>query len=297
MARFKRPRDVPRRLKAFLYGPAKVGKTTAAVQCPNAALIDSERGTDHYKDLMAKSDAVVFQTTDLDEVIESVKELIADPGDRLSIVIDPITPIYSQALDDAAIQLVADAKRKGTSGDPLAFGRHYGVANNKMKRLVNLLMVLDMNVIVTAHQKDVYGDDMKTTGFTFDGWKKLDYVFDLILRLEKSGKGAKAKREAHVVGSRIKEFPTDEHFEWSFAELSARYGNDLTRTPKKIKLATAANLKEFNELLVQLTPEERVRLGIDKALKGVDDLSDLENDRIQKGIDLISKHLEKGATL
>jgi flagellar biosynthesis GTPase FlhF len=43
--RAKKPEAVEKRLKLFMYGPAGVGKTTAAIQFPNAYIIDCEKGT------------------------------------------------------------------------------------------------------------------------------------------------------------------------------------------------------------------------------------------------------------
>ena len=43
----KRPEAVTKRLKLFLFGSYKVGKTTAALHFPNTYVIDGERGTEH----------------------------------------------------------------------------------------------------------------------------------------------------------------------------------------------------------------------------------------------------------
>ena len=61
----------------------------------------------------------------------------------------------------------------GSAGD---FGRHYGEANKIMKRLANLIMALDMNVVVTAHSKKEYGDNLKVLGHTFDAGEAFPQV-------------------------------------------------------------------------------------------------------------------------
>ena len=43
--RAKKPEAVTKRLKLFMFGPAGVGKTTAAIQFPNSYIIDCEKGT------------------------------------------------------------------------------------------------------------------------------------------------------------------------------------------------------------------------------------------------------------
>jgi len=45
MLRARKPEAVVKRLKMFMFGPAGVGKTTAAIQFPNSYIIDAERGT------------------------------------------------------------------------------------------------------------------------------------------------------------------------------------------------------------------------------------------------------------
>lgn len=54
-----------------------------------------------------------------------------------------------------------------------------------MKHLLDLLIRLDMNVIITAHAKNEYGDGMKVIGETYDCYKKLDYLFDLVIQIQK----------------------------------------------------------------------------------------------------------------
>ena len=40
--RARKPEAVTKRLKLFMFGPAGVGKTTAAIQFPNSYIIDCE---------------------------------------------------------------------------------------------------------------------------------------------------------------------------------------------------------------------------------------------------------------
>jgi predicted ATP-dependent serine protease len=166
MLRAKKPEAVQKRLKLFMFGPAGVGKTTAAIQFPNSYIIDCERGTENYDKLITNSGSAVFQTTDIQEVIQEVKALLTERHDYRTLVIDPITTIYNDLLDKCEQQVGAD------------FGRHYGAANKTMKRLANLIMALDMNVVITAHAKPEYGQNLAKIGYTFDGWKQLDYWFD-----------------------------------------------------------------------------------------------------------------------
>src|SRR5688500_8481655 len=196
MLRARKPEAVTKRLKMFMFGPAGVGKTTAAIQFPNSYIIDGERGTENYDKVISASNSVVFQTTDMNEVVQEVKSLLTVRHDYRTLVIDPISTIYNDLLDKCETQVGAD------------FGRHYGAANKTMKRLANLIMNLDMNVVITAHAKPEYGQNLAKIGYTFDGWKQLDYWFDLVVELGKKGR----KRLANVVMTLVERFTDDDVF-------------------------------------------------------------------------------------
>jgi len=218
----------------FMFGPAGVGKTTAAIQFPNSYIIDGEKGCENYDKLITASGSVVYQTTDINEVVQEVKSLLGERHQYRTLIIDPITPVYNDLLDKSAQQVGED------------FGRHYGAANKTMKRLANLIMNLDMNVIITAHAKTEYGQNLAKIGYTFDGWRQLDYWFDLVVELGKKGK----KRFGKVVKTRIDTFPDEDVFEWSYDAIKKRYdASILEREAEQIPLATPEQVREIKELL------------------------------------------------
>jgi hypothetical protein len=273
--RAKKPEAVTKRLKLFMFGPAGVGKTTAAIQFPNSYVIDCERGTENYEKLVNESGSAVFQTTDIQEVIAEVKSLLTEKHDYRTLVIDPITTIYNDLLDKCESQVGSD------------FGRHYGAANKTMKRLANLIMSLDMNVVITAHAKPEYGQNLAKIGYTFDGWKQLDYWFDLVVELGKKGK----KRFAKVVKTRVESFPDEDVFEWSYDAIKRRYDvNVLEKEAAQLKLATPEQVREIKDLLslVRL-PDGTVDKWFAKA--GVDLWEDMPADVVQKCIEYVKGRL------
>jgi hypothetical protein len=275
MLRARKPEAVTKRLKLFMFGPAGVGKTTAAIQFPNSYIIDAERGTENYDKLITASGSSVFQTTDVNEVVQEVKSLLTEKHDFRTLVIDPITPIFNDLLDKCETQVGAD------------FGRHYGAANKTMKRLANLIMNLDMNVIVTAHAKAEYGQNLAKIGYTFDGWKQLDYWFDLVVELGKKGK----KRMARVAKTRIETFPDEDVFEWSYDAIKKRYdASILEREAQQVTLATPDQVREIKELLhVVRLPEGLVDKWLSKAQ--VDTFEDMPAETINKCIDYVKNRL------
>jgi len=273
--RAKKPQAVVKRLKLFMFGPAGVGKTTAAIQFPNSYIIDCERGAENYDKLITASGSAVFQSNDITEVVAEVKNLLTEKHDYRTLVIDPITPVYNDLLEKCE-------QRVGTD-----FGRHYGEANKQMKRLANLILALDMNVIVTAHAKTEYGENLRKLGYTFDGWRQLDYLFDLVVELGKKGR----KRFGKVVKTRIETFPDEEVFEWSYDAIKQRYdAHVLEKQADVMQLASPAQVRELSELLsIVRLPEGTTDKWLSKA--GVDTWEDMPADAIAKCIDYVKNRL------
>lgn len=281
MLRAKKPETVTKRLKLFMYGPAGVGKTTAAIQFPNSYIIDSERGAENYDKLITASGSAVFQTTDIHDVISEVKGLLTEKHDFRTLVIDPITPLYNDLLEKCEHKVGSD------------FGRHYGEANKTMKRLANLIMALDMNVVVTAHAKKEYGQNLAVLGQTFDGWRQLDYWFDLVVELGKKGK----KRVAKVVKTRVDAFPDEDSFEWNYESIKKRFDPAmLEKEAQVVQLASQQQVVQMKELLnVVRLPEGTVDKWFAKA--GVDVWEDMPAETIGKCIEYVKNRLPSNAAV
>lgn len=276
-----KPKAINKRLKAFFYGAAKVGKTTAAIQFPKPYLIDTERGAenDKYVNMLEKGGGVIFQTTDFDEVVKEVSQLMTEKHEYKTLIIDPLTILYDDLLEKSATKGISATDKEGT-----AFGRHYKVAEKRMKSLYSMLMKLDMNVIITSHAKAQYqmnGKEMILIGQTFDCYKKMDYMFDLILEVQKRGK----ERVALVKGTRINGFKEDEVFPFSYEEMANRYGKEILEKDCEVqKLSDPEQLKELRRLIELLNVQQET---IDKMLKKeeVEDFEYMSQEYIQKCID------------
>ena len=146
------------------------------------------------------------------------------------------------------------------------------------KRLANLIMNLDMNVIITAHAKPEYGTNLAKLGYTFDGWKQLDYWFDLVVELGKKAK----KRQAVVRKTRIETFPDEEVFEWSYDAIKKRYdASILEREARTVSLATPEQVREIKELIdIVRLPDGLVERWFNKAQ--VDNFEDMPADTLAK---------------
>lgn len=258
-----KPSKIEKRLKALFYGMAGAGKTTAAINFPRPYLIDTEKGAENsqYVNILEKKGGAVFQTNDFDELIKEVKALLTEKHEYKTLIIDPLTTLYNDLLDKCANQLKSSSKEKDATGTE--FGRHYGEANKKMKQLLNLLLRIDMNVIITSHAKNEYAGNMTLVGTTFDCYKKLDYLFDLVFEVQKRGK----ERAGLIKKSRIEEFPDGETFPFSYEEIAKRYGKEiLEREAISEVLASKEQIERLKELIeLYKEPEEVVQKWLDKA--------------------------------
>jgi hypothetical protein len=148
-------------------------------------------------------------------------------------------------------------------------------------------MNLDMNVIMTAHAKAEYGENLRKLGYTFDGWKQLDYWFDIVVELGKKGK----KRMAKVAKTRVDTFPDEDVFEWSYDAIKKRYdASILERQAQQLALATPDQIREVKELLhIVRLPEGLVDKWFSKAQ--VDTWEDMPAETIDKCLDYVKNRL------
>jgi len=290
--RAKAPVNKGNRLKMFDYGPAGCGKTTAAIQFPHAYIIDTEGGTDHYADTINKAGSVVLQTSSIHEVIAEVHALLTEEHDYQTLIIDPFTHLYNDAQDywtRIFEKYAANDKAKETQD----FGAGYwGKVKRDVKRLERMMMALDMNLIVTAHQKNEYGENMKKLGVTFDSMRGDDYVFDLIFRVERFGDklmAYKVKERADIlVGQK---FP--DSFEWSYDNFANFYGREnLERKAVPVVMATDKQVARVKQLVEALRIEETETAKWFSKAK-VEDWDEMTSETIGKTITFLENKLEE----
>lgn len=220
-----KPEPKEKRLKMFVYGQAGIGKTIAALQFPNAYIIDTEKGTDFYADVINKSNSVVLQTFLPDEIKAELKELLTTKHDYRTLIIDPITQIYN-AVQAKWTKIFEKNSKSQKESDIQDFGmRYWGKVKGEFKSIQRMIIALDMNVIVTAHQKDVYGNNFSKLGTTFDSMRGDDYLFDIIFQIVKKGdqRIALTIKERAIIGGN--KFPAE--FEWSYENFLKFYGKEI----------------------------------------------------------------------
>lgn len=279
------PELVKKRLKTLMYGVAGAGKTMAAISFPRPYLIDTEKGYEHeqYLEKIKQNGGSVFHTIDFDEVLTEVKALATEKHSYKTLIIDPLTVIYNNLIEKCA-----SARVSHKNPDGMAHGGHYIAADRKMKQLLSLLIKVDMNVIITCHSKNLYGDNMTLLGQTFDGYKKLDYLFDLVFEINKKGK----IRESIIKKTRIEAFQESDRFPFSYDEIATRYGREILEKDCQELLATPHQISQIENYIKLMNIKPEI---IEKWLNKGDANSWDEMDR--KHMDSIIEYLKSKLTL
>lgn len=275
----------PSKPKILIFGKPGAGKTWTSLDFPSAYYMDTEGGADlgHYTEKLKKAGGVYFGpeqgSLDFQTVLEQVQALATEKHEYKTLIIDSISKLF-------ALEIAKEADRLG---DKNGFGADKKPAIAYMRKLVSWLTRLDMNVIMIAHEKPMWGIDSKgertEIGVTFDAWDKLEYELHLCLNIFKQGKDHKAR----VTKTRLTGFPTAEVFPWSYPDFASRYGKDvIEKEATQLIIASAEQLEKVGHLLkIVKLPEGQE----DKWFKaaGVDEWKDMDAVKVQAIIDYILK--------
>lgn len=263
----------PGKIKMLTFGKPGVGKTWLSMDFPSVYYVDCEGGARlaHYQRKLSESGGAYFGVEDgaLDfaAVIAQIEALATESHEFKTLAIGSITKLYQTAI----------ANEQQKLGDKDAFGASKKPAVAWMRRLVNWIQRLDMNVLFETHEAVEWGLSPKTgmreeIGQTPDVWDKLPYELDLTLRIEKRG----PSRVCVVRKSRLTGFPEGDSFDCAYPIFAERYGKDfLESAPAVITLASAEEVAEINRLLgVVNVPNKEIEAALARAqAESVNELS------------------------
>ena len=243
----------PGKIKMMVFSKSGIGKTWLSMDFPKPYYIDCEGGARlaHYQEKLAKAGGKYFGVEDgaldFSAVLAQVQALATEQHEFQTLAVGSISKLYQTAIANEAERL----------GDKDAFGASKKPAIAFMRRFVNWIQKLDMNVLFEAHEVAEWGlvnGQRSEIGQQPDAWDKLLYELDLTLRLEKQG----PSRYAVVRKSRLTGFPEGERFPLEYAEFATRYGKDFIEcaaTP--IVLARPEQITEIRRILELVKVEEK----------------------------------------
>ena len=176
---------VNKRLKFAIYAEVGVGKTMLALQFPNLAVLDYERGTAPY---VGKYDFDVEFVSTADQAEKAVRDLARDPGGHTALLIDPISK-YCTAVGER--RRLVRIKETGNPEYELDFRNDFGIIKRDISNFVTDLLKLDMNIIVTARRKPIYAKTgfMNEIGCKPDMHVLIGEIFDTIIYAEVDTEG------------------------------------------------------------------------------------------------------------
>jgi hypothetical protein len=248
----------PGKAKGLIFGGAGVGKTWFSLSFPAPYYFDCEGGADlrHYQERLKKNRGVYVGpdggALDFDVIIGQIKALATETHPYKTVIIDSVTKLFQ-------IAIANEAERLGARD---AFGASKKPAIAKMRQLVNWIQRLDMNVWFIAHEITEWGQSATTgqreeVGKMADVWDKLNFEFDLVIRVIRCGKDYPAI--GSVNKSRLIGFPLYDTFPLEYGEFATRYGKDfIEAATTTVALATPEQVAEIVRLaeILKITEEE-----------------------------------------
>lgn len=244
----------PGKIKMMTFSKSGIGKTWLSMDFPHPYYIDSEGGArlEHYQKKLKEACGAYLSIEDgacnFETVLHQVQALATEKHPYQTLAI-PITKLYQSTI----------ASEQERLGEKDVFGASKKPAIHNMRRLINWIQKLDMNVLFEAHETTEWGVNPKTgnreeIGNQPDVWEKLIYELDLTLRLEKRGNS----RYAVVRKSRLLGFPEGESFPLEYSEFAKRYGKDFIEGKvNQIVLASPEQVSEIVKLVEVLKIDDK----------------------------------------
>lgn len=276
----------PGKIKAVLYGPPGVGKTTLALSFPTPYFYDAEGGAKgpQYRELLKKSGGGYMGPEDgtlsFDTLIDQMQALATEKHPYKTLIVDSLTKLYQTAI-------AQEAERLGSKD---AFGASKKPAIAAMRRLVLWAGRLDLNIWFICHEVSEWGliDGQRAEiGKMADCWAPLIYELDLAVQAQKRG----PQRVAIVRKSRLQPFPDGDTFELSYGEFAARHGKEVVEAEAgTIQLASPAQVTEVTKLLALIAiPQTDIDKWFNKA--NVENWQEMTSDQIQSCINFLKKKI------
>ncbi len=266
-----------KRAKILISGEPGSGKSFFSIQFPGVYYIDIEQGAkrEQYQEMLIKSNGLYVGpqqgVSTFDDVNAEFKSLATEKHNHSSVVLDSLSHAYFME--------AARAEMKGGS----EFGRDKKAANKPSRELLRWIDLMDMNVILIAHQKIDWSkkDEVKTS---YDAYEKTGYALDLWLEIV--GKVIMVRK------TRLKQFAEGSSFPRDYATFANMFGQDkLGAVSKPIVMASKEQVDRFMELTRLLNvPQETIEKALDKY--DVEKIEDLTSEQIDEGIGFYSKKLD-----
>lgn len=284
--RAKKPEFKQERFKVLLYSEPGVGKTHFCCSFPDSYYIDTENLEDnkHFVEMLRANNSDHIRLNELSDIIKEVKELLSTKHNYKTLIID------SLSFPNGALAAL-EAERlhnKTPSNEGTEFGANVAKGKRLTFQLGILLSRLDMNVIVTSHQKAKFLKS-EQIGDTYDINDKMEYALGSAFQMKLMG----SSRRAFIAKSRNPGFVkgTTIDFENGYEIVKNVYGEEVFKRESTAEvLATSEQLSSLNHLIQTLKyPEEETQKWLIKA--GAQSFDEMNTALIQRCIDFLKEKL------
>jgi hypothetical protein len=276
------------RLKVMLYAAAGAGKTHFCCSMPDTYYIDSEGVEDypHFTDMIRDNRGDLIYLTELTEIIKEVKDLLSTKHNYKTLIIDSISfPAgWLSQMEAERLQKKSKGESEGTD-----FGANLAKGKRLTYQLGILLSMLDMNVVVTSHERPRYIEG-KEVGTIFDINDKMAYSLGSVWNMKMQGKN----RKVYIEKSRYPQLKTGESLDFNdgYEVIKNIFGEEIfTRESIAVELATQEQLDKFKHLTGILgTSEETIQTWL-RTVKAPS-IESLTKETIQKWIDKLTTQIQ-----
>lgn len=266
-----------KRAKILISGEPGCGKTFFSIQLPGVYYIDIEKGAtrEQYQEMLLKSGGMYVNpdhgVSTFADINAEFKSLATEKHSYNSVVLDSLSHAYFMEAARAEAKMGSD------------FGRDKKEANKPSRELLRWIDLMDMNVVLIAHQKIDWSkkDDVKTS---YDAYEKTGYSLDLWLEIV--GKNVIVRK------TRLKEFPEGTIFPRDYSIFAKMFGVEkLSAEATPISMATKEQIEIIKDLITKLNvPQDSVQKILDKF--DVESFEELTSDQIDGGIKVYQKKFD-----
>lgn len=277
--RAKKPEAQPNRLRAVIFGAPSAGKSHFVCNLPGVYYIDTEnlQKYEKFRNMLNKNNGLIVSLNDMDEIIKEVKDLLGIKHEYKTLVIDSIS-VPCGHLANLEVERLVRASKNPIEGTE--FGSNVAKPKRLTYHLGMLLARLDMNVIVTAHEKPKFEGE-KEVGKMPDVSDKLAYLLGTTIHLQNAG----GKRLARIIKSRYSELKDGDSidFDNGYEALKSRFGEDIfSREAIAEILSTKEQLSEIRSLvnLLRITEETQQKWLTKFSSNSFDEISESNAEKI-----------------
>lgn len=276
------------RFKSLIYASAGVGKTHFCCSLPDTYYIDTEGVEDypHFCKMIRNNGGDLVYLTEMTEIIKEVKDLMSTKHNYKTLVIDSLSfPVgWMSQMEAERLQNKSKGETEGVE-----FGANMAKGKRLTFQLGILLSMIDMNVIVTSHEKIMYKDG-KEVGTNYDIHDKMEYCLGSAYNMKLFGKS----RKLLIQKSRYPELLKGEliDFDNGYKVLKNLFGEEIfTRESKVIEIATAEQLASFERLVNILSIKDETIQTWLRSAKSVS-IDSLPKETLQKWIDKLNSKIQ-----